>query len=164
MVTFKGMKIDTPYPILDIEDRGADKDPLTSECTYCRRTEWGVKHSTADIVVVRRWREHSVWAPEADGIDSGGWYEWRCLDHPFRGNSSPYAENAPEHLRPERRERCEHMSLGTRCQTTTGERYEARWLCSEHAASVVARLRIEERMNEIEAELHPDSDITPEVG
>lgn len=46
MVLFKDMLIDTPYPILEIEDRGDDKDPLTSECTYCRREEWGQKHST----------------------------------------------------------------------------------------------------------------------
>lgn len=67
MILFKDMLIDTPYPILDIEDRGDDKDPLTSECTCCRREEWGRNHSTQDIVVVRRWRERSIWAPTSTG-------------------------------------------------------------------------------------------------
>lgn len=150
MVLFKDMLIDMPYPILDIEDRGDDKDPLTSECTYCRREEWGQKHSTQDIIVVRRWREHSIWAPHLDGPDNGGWFEWRCPQHPYRWESSPYAANAPEHLRPAPSARCEHVSLGSRCRTRTGESFDGQWLCSEHSVSVVARLRIEERMRELD--------------
>lgn len=153
MVRFKNMLIDTPTPLSNIEDRGEHKDPLTSECTYCRRTEWGQERDIRDVVVVRRWREKSVWAPELDGIASGGYFEWRCAKHPFNGNSSTYIENAPPHLVPERRERCEHVTLKSRCTVETGAHYEGSWLCSEHAVSVKERLRVEERMQEIADEL-----------
>lgn len=153
MIRFKEMLIDTPYPLLEIEDRGDKKDPLTSECTYCRRSEWGNRHDSRDVVVVRRWRERSVWLPELEGPDSGGWFEWRCPNHPFHWNSSPYAENAPDHLRPKQRERCADVSLSRRCSVMTGERYDNRWLCSEHAKSIIARLRVEDRLREIDEEL-----------
>lgn len=150
MVLFQDMLIDTPYPLLEIEDRGVYKDPLTSECTYCRREKWGRKHCTRDIVVIRRWHERSVWSPELEGTDNGGWFEWRCPEHSYRSQSSPYAANAPAHLQPAQSERCEKITLGSRCPVRTGERFDDQWLCSEHSASVVARLRVEERMRELE--------------
>lgn len=150
MVEFKDMLIDTPYALLEIEDRGDREDPTTSECTYCRRSGEVRRYDSRDVVVVRRWREHSVWAPELNGPDNGGWFEWRCPGHPFHWNSSPYAENAPTHLRPTRSERCEDVTLKHRCTTRTGQRYEGRWLCEEHSQSVRARLRLEERLREID--------------
>lgn len=159
MVLFRDMLIDTPYRLIDIEDRGNDDDPRTRECTYCRRTRgWGHPHLVNDIVVVRRWREHSYWDPESGQLGGGGWYSWRCPEHPFNGNSSPYAANAPAHLVPEHRERCEEMQLRMRCTSMTSERFDGRWLCPEHSASVVARLRVEDRLREMEEDCKEASD------
>ncbi|OJU42398.1 MAG: hypothetical protein BGN97_07750 [Microbacterium sp. 69-10] len=150
MVLFKDMMIDTAYPLTVIEDRGDDRDPLTSECTYCRRADgWGVRHPIADVTVVRRWTVRSYWDPKSNQLGGGGRYEWRCTEHPYNGDSSTHAADAPQHLIPERRERCEEITLKTLCTKMTSERYEGRWLCSEHAASVVERLRIEERLRAI---------------
>lgn len=153
MVRFKEMLIDTPYPLLEIEDRGYKEDPSTTECTYCRRLDDGIRYDSRDVVVIRRWRERSIWAPEEDGIASGGWFEWRCPNHPFHWESSPYAQDAPKHLQPERNERCEQRELGDRCTVRTSERYEGRWLCAEHSRGVVVRLRTEERLRAMDEEI-----------
>lgn len=149
MVRFKEMLIDTPYPVLDIEDRGPKKDPSTSECTYCRQQGLYVRYDARDIVVVRRWKRRSVWIPDMEGPGAGGRFEWRCPDHPFDYSSSPYASEAPEHLRPTPNERCQEVTLGSRCRNRTAERYEGRWLCVEHSKGIVERLRVEERLQEL---------------
>lgn len=161
MVLFRDMLIDTPYPLLGIEDRRIWSEPETSQCSYCRAQGNFTPYDSRDVVVVRRWKRRSVWQPELDGPDTGGRYEWRCQRHPFDYSSSPYAGNAPDHLRPPANERCENVTLSARCSNRTGEQYEGRWLCAEHSTEVVERLRVEERLREIDEQLSGDADDTP---
>lgn len=151
MIRFNDMLIDTPYPLADIEDRR--RGQVASACTYCGKQAGDPVYDVRDIVVVRRWKRRSVFVPDAGPADGGGRFEWRCPNHPFDFSSSPYAEDAPAHLRPPETHRCDEVTLGRRCSDRTGRRYEGRWLCGEHAEAIVRRLQVEERLREIDDEI-----------
>lgn len=148
MVRFNELLIDTPYALADIEDRRASED--TSMCTYCGVRTGDPTYDVRDVVVVRRWKRNSAFLPDAAPAGGGGRFEWRCPNHPFEYSSSPHAENAPLHLRPSKTMRCEEMTLGRRCESRTGQRYDRRWLCEEHAEGIVRRLQVEERLRELD--------------
>ena len=145
---YENMLIDTPYKLTEVEDHVGKPGHLgQSQCTYCLSIRNGAWYSYDDIHVVRSWKVSSRYTPEKRGVDSGGWYSWRCPDHPLRG-SSPNGHLAPDHLRPTYTQRCDARELGTRCEEVAEGNYDAEWLCERHARPIILRLRADELLND----------------
>ena len=148
---YEDMLIDTPYRLTEVTDHiGKVGHPGESQCTYCLSNKNSAWYPYEDVHVVRIWKTSSRYTPEKGSVDSGGWYSWRCPNHPLTG-SCPNGHLAPEHLRPIHTHRCDRRQLGTRCEEIAAGFYEGSWLCERHARPIVLRLRLEELLHDEES-------------
>lgn len=140
---YRDMLIDTPYKLSEIEDRSVKAGhPHENRCSYCVGQKNYTWYPIEDIIVVRRWRTKSVHRPDLDGAETGGWYSWRCPNHPFPVGPSSNAHNAPEYLRPKLVHRCKVTILGRPCGEPAMGAFDGRWLCEDHARPIILEQRL----------------------
>jgi len=160
VIRYEDMLIDTPYKLSEVENRPPKPGhPYENRCSYCVGQKNYTWYPIEDIVVVRRWTASSVYWPDRGGEESGGWYSWRCPNHPFNGKPSPWAENAPEHLRPKITQRCRRVELGKACGELAVGSFDGVWLCEWHARPIILREREEELLRGDDTEvIDPNAD------
>jgi len=146
MVRYEDMLVETPYALANVEDRRVwPEHENENQCTYCGVKDGDPWYSVAEITVYRIWTADSLYRPEAERLEQGGQWQWRCGSHPKRV-WAPHSHRAPTHLLPEEEHPCEEVDLLTkeRCRRKAGTRkFVEGWFCGEHSGSyeLLARQR-----------------------
>ncbi|OIU87849.1 hypothetical protein [Microbacterium sp. AR7-10] len=161
MIRYEDMLIDTPYKLSEVENRTLKPGhPTENRCSYCKGQGNLTWYPVEDITVIRRWTASSVYWPDRGAQDSGGWYSWRCPNHPFDGRPSPWLDQAPLHLRPKYTHRCRQVELGKACGEIAIGQWDNSWLCERHARPIILRERLEALLRDDVDTVDDPNDVT----
>ncbi len=146
MVKYEDMLVETPYRLVDVEDRRLTPGHESEkQCTYCGVQDGDPWYPIAEVTVYRIWTTDSVYRPEAERFERGGQWQWRCEAHPKR-SWAPRSHEAPAVLLPPEEHPCEEVDRLTKrkCAVKAGTRKLVEgWFCGDHSGpyELLARQR-----------------------